>query len=193
MRGRVLAVGALLAIPAVALAAERIEDRDDSAGAVDLSLVRASHNRVSDELVYVIDLHEPITPQTLVRRDGPPGSICVNVWTSRRPGEAAPNYDACITSERRGRVFRASVARHVTSGAVRRVGRAKVEQQSPTRLVLRIDPDRVGRPAAVRWTVQAVAFSSGCPPVTGCEDFVPDRPESARTTLSEPRRTGGRD
>lgn len=187
MRAKALGAVLLLAVPAVALAATRLGDRDDSAGAVDLSSVQASHNRVSDELVYVIDLHEEITPRTLLRRDGPPGSICVNIWTTRQPGEAAPNYDACITSERRGRLFRASVATHGATGGVRRIGRAKVEQPAPTRLVLRIDPDRIKRPKAVRWTVQAVAFSSGCPSVTGCEDYVPDRPKSAQTEIGAPR------
>ena len=188
MRAKALGAVLLLAAPAVALAATRFDDRDDSAGAVDLSSVRASHNRVSDELVYVIDLHGEVTPRMLLRRDGPPGSVCVNLWTTRRPGEAAPNYDVCITAERRGRLFRASVSRHGATGEVRRAGRAKVEQTAPTRLVLRIDPDRMGRPDEVRWTVQAVAFSTGCPSVTGCEDFVPDRPKSARTELQAPRR-----
>lgn len=189
MRRRLLALIAVaaVAVPALALAQSRIGDRDDSAGAVDLSSARAAHNRVSDELVWVVDLHDPFEPDMLLNADGPPGSVCVNAWTRRRPAEAAPDYDVCVTSDARGDALRASVARHATSGRVRRVGAAEVEQVSETRLVLRVDPDMVRRPRSLRWTVQAVAFSRGCPTVTGCEDFVPDRPDTARTRLRAPR------
>lgn len=189
MRRRLLALLAVaaIAVPALAFAQSRIGDRDDSAGVVDLSGARAAHNRVSDELVWVIDLHDAFRPGLLLNRDGPPGSVCVNAWTRRTPGEGAPDYDVCITSDARGRELRASVARHGTTGAVRRRGAAEVEQAGDTRLELRMDPDLIRRPRSVRWTVQAAVFSPGCPTFTGCEDFVPDRPRTSRTRLRTPR------
>lgn len=190
MRLRSLLACLLLALPAAALAAERVEDRDDSAGALDLAEVRASHNRVTDELVFVIDFHEPVSPRTLLNRDGPPGSICLNAWTTRRPGEAAPNYDVCVGTERRGRTLRASVSRHGSTGGVRRTGSAKVKQTSETRLELRVDPDRLRRPRSFRWTMQTATFSGACSQPTGCEDYVPDRPRSAELPLRAPRRAG---
>jgi hypothetical protein len=186
---RLAFIGACAALAAggtsVAVAAT-IEDRDDSAGAVDLASARAAHNRATDELVYVIETHDPFDPRSLLRENGPPGSVCVNAWTTRTPGEAAPNYDVCITAARDGDLH-ASVARNGTAGGVRRVGAADIEQTAERRLELRIDPDDLRRPASYRWTVQAVAFSDGCPAVTGCEDYVPDRPRTARTVLRRPR------
>lgn len=189
MRRIALSVGGaavVLAAAAVALAAT-IEDRDDSAGAVDLASTRATHNRVTDELVYVIDLQDPLDPRALLSESGPPGSICVNVWTRRTPREEPPDYDVCVTSDRDGDLH-ASVARLGSRGGARRIGAADVEQTSERRVELRIDPDDIRRPRSYRWTLQAVAFSAGCPAVTGCEDFVPDRPGTSRTRLSAPRR-----
>lgn len=183
----IVAVAAVAAPGAFAIAQSRFGDRDDSAGVVDLSGVRAAHNRVADQLVWVIDLHDELRPDLLLNRDGPPGSICVNAWTRRTPGEAAPDYDVCITSEPRGRGLRATVARQGATGRVRRGGAAEVEQRSETRLVLRVDPDQLGRPRSLRWTLQAAVFSPGCPAFTGCEDYIPDRPRTARTRLRAPR------
>lgn len=183
LAGALIATGAVCAVAVAAT----IEDRDDSAGAVDLASARAAHNRATDELVYVIRTHDPLDPRLLVGRDGgPPGSICVNAWTTRTPGEAAPNYDVCVTTDRDGDLH-ASVARNGTAGGVRRVGAAAVAQTGERQLELRIDPDDLRRPRAYRWTVQAAVFSDGCAPVTGCEDFVPDRPRTSRTALRAPR------
>lgn len=189
MRRRLVALIAVaaVAVPAVALAQSRLRDRDDSAGVVDLSAARAAHNRATDELVWVVDLHDAFRADLLLNRDGPPGSVCVNAWTRRSPGEGAPDYDICVTAARRGEELRASVAQHLTDGRVRRRGAAEVEQASDTRLVLRVDPDLLRRPRTLRWTVQAAVFSPGCAAVSGCEDFVPDRPRTSRMRLREPR------
>jgi hypothetical protein len=183
-----IAAGALVALAAASVAvAAAIEDRDDSAGAVDLASARAAHNRATDELVYVVETHDPLDPRALLgRENGPPGSVCVNAWTRRTPGEGVPDYEICVTSDRDGDLH-ASVARLGSTGSVRRVGAADVEQTAERRLELRIDPDDLRRPREYRWTVQAVAFSDACPAVTGCEDYVPDRPRTSRTALRRPR------
>jgi hypothetical protein len=186
----ILAVGAV-AVPALAVAQSRLTDRDDSAGVVDLAAVRAAHNRATDELVWTIDLHEPFRADLLLNRDGPPGSVCVNAWTRRRVREDPPDYDVCVTSTRRGDELRATVARHLADGRVRRVAAAEVEQEGERRLVLRVDPDHLRRPRFVRWTLQVAVFSPGCPATTGCEDFVPDRPATVRTELRTPRGRAG--
>ena len=186
---RLAAATCLLLVTAgggAALAAT-IEDRDDSAGAVDLASARAAHNRATDELVYVVETHDPLDPRALLGREGgPPGSVCVNAWTTRRPGEAAPNYEVCVSAARDGDLH-ASVARHPSGARARRVGAADVEQTAERRLELRIDPDDFRRPASYRWTVQAATFGDGCTGPTGCEDFVPDRPRTARTVLRRAR------
>jgi hypothetical protein len=187
VRLRRLGACAVLALPAAALAARAsaLPDRDDSRSRMDIAVARGSHNRTTDVLAHVLVAHEPFGPRDLRSREGPPGSVCINIWTSRAPGEDAPNYDVCATADRDGRAYRASVARHGRS--VRRVGVADVDQTSPTRLELRFDPDRLRRPRSYRWVAQASTFGAGCPAGTGCEDFAPDRPRTARTRLGTPR------
>lgn len=173
---------AVLALPASAYAAG-VDDRDDSDGAVDIKLATGSHNRAKDELVHVITTYDTFSPRRLLNSDGPPGSVCVNIWTTRTPGDAAPNYEACATAARTGRSWRGSLARNPDRGTPIRRGSVKVEQSSTRKLVIRIDPDRIRRPASYRWTMQATTFGDGCPRLTGCEDFAPDRPDTLETKL----------
>lgn len=172
-----------LALPASAFAAG-VDDRDDSDGKVDIQRATGSHNRAKDELVHVVTTYGAFTPRTLLNRDGPPGSICVNIWTTRTPGDAPPNYEACATSDSRGK-WHGSLARNPDRGTPIRRGSVTVEQPSTRKLVIRIDPDRLRRPASYRWTVETVTFADGCPSVTGCEDFAPDRPDTLETKLGK--------
>ena len=174
----------LLAVPAAALA---VDDRDDSAGAIDIARATGAHNRSTDELVHAFVAYDRFSPRSARNSEGPPGSVCVNIWTTRTPGEDVPNYEACATSDRTGREWRGSLIRNRERGEPIRRGSVKVEQPSTRRLVIRIDPDRLRRPASYRWTAQAVTFGEGCPAVTGCEDFAPDRPDFERTRLRSPR------
>jgi hypothetical protein len=184
---RPVALCVLLALPAAALAkSPTVQDRDDSKAAVDIAAARASHNRTADLLVHVVSAHEDFAPDDLLNRDGPPGSLCLNLWTTREPGEDAPNYDVCVTSDKRGRVYRATIARHTRH--VRRVGSARVDQPDPKRLEIRFDPDRVRRPRSYRWVAQTATFGADCGGPTGCEDFAPDRPDTSLTRLGTPRR-----
>lgn len=188
-RRRIAPALVLLALAGAAATARGVgvEDRDDSAARVDIAEARGSHNRVTDELVHVVRAHEAFRPRDLRSREGPPGSICLNLWTTRVPAEAPPNYEVCVTADRRGRAFQASVARHGRSGAVRRAGPAKVEQPSSRRVEVRFDPARIRRPASYRWTAQATTFGEGCSAAAGCEDFAPDRPKTLETKIRKPR------
>jgi hypothetical protein len=179
---RIVLLLALLALPAAAHAAG-VEDRDDSDSKVDIQRATGSHNRAKDELVHVITTYEAFSSRTLLNRDGPPGSVCVSIWTTRTPGEAPANYEACATSDRTGRKWQGSLARNPDRGTPIRRGSVKVEHPSSRRLVIRIDPDRMRRPASYSWTVEAVTWGTGCPSVTGCEDFAPDRPDTLETKL----------
>ena len=184
---RLALLTALLALPAAALArSPTVLDRDDSKAAVDIASAKGTHNRTADQIVHVITTHDDFGPGNLLNSDGPPGSICLNIWTTREPGEDTPNYDVCATSDRRGRVFRASIARLTRNS--RRVGAARVEQPDSKRLELRFDPDRIRRPRSYRWVAQTATFGEGCGGPTGCEDFAPDRPDTALTRLGTPRR-----
>jgi len=165
-------------------------DKDDSRSLVDLSSVRGTHAGRDDRLVHVIRTYKAISPRNFrnaIDSDGPPGSICINIWTTRTAWEAEPNFDVCVSANRKRTAFRASVSRHKAGGAVRRVGAAKTELTSKRRLVVDFDPDLIKRPAAYRWSVQVTTFERGCKKHLGCQDFAPASGRSVRTRLETAR------
>src|SRR5204863_8419141 len=108
----------------------------------------------SDELVQTIDSYEPFAPADMLNKDKPPSSICVEIWTTNKPGEKRPNYEACAAPDAKGKTWKASLARTRQKGTPLRVATLKVEQPSDTRVVMRIDPDGIRRPASYRWRVE---------------------------------------
>lgn len=186
-----LAAAALMgvAVSATVAWAVTVPDRDDVGIGLDLSKASGTHNRASDELVHTIDTYGPFAPADLASPKGkPPASVCFEIWTTNKPGEAPANYEACATADARAKAWKGGVARLRQKGPRLRVAAATVAQPSPTRLVVRFKPDAIRRPASYRWRAEATVFSSGCQSPNGCHDFAPDRPEIAATKLSSPRR-----
>jgi hypothetical protein len=162
-----------------------VKDGDDSKSRVDIAGARAAFDRSNDRLAHIVTLHGPISPRNFrnaVDEHGPPGSICVNIWTSRTPWEASPNYDVCVSANRRRNHLLASVSRLGPRGSVRRVDRASAELLSKRRLRVRFDPDLIRRPAAYRWSVHVVTFERGCTR-RGCQDVAPRRGRSVRMQI----------
>lgn len=184
MKRAVVIVVALLALAAPIAYATSVRDRDDVTTKFDIAKAAGAHNRVSDELVHTIDFYEAI-PHRLPK-SGPPDSVCVVIWTRSAPKESPPDYEACATPAKGG-TWKASIARKRERGPQLRLGRVKVEQPSDTRLVLRIDPADIKRPASYRWRAEATSFGSDCNSSIGCPDYAPDRPDTAETPLSKPR------
>jgi hypothetical protein len=178
----------LLAGTGVAVAQEgtgAVTDGDDSRSRVDIASVKAAHDQANDRLAHIIRFHAGVSPRDLrnaIDEHGPPGSVCVNIWTRRTPWEASPNFEVCVTTDR-DRHLQASVSRLGARGGVRRRGPASAELTSRRRLVVRFDPDRIGRPAAYRWSVQVTTFERGCTG-RGCKDFAPRRGRTVRTELN---------
>jgi hypothetical protein len=188
MRAACLTVLAALAACGLAVAQQgdgAISDGDDSKSRVDISQIRATFDRSNDRLVHVVRFHKAISPRNFrnaVQEHGPPGSVCVNIWTTRTPWEASPNFDVCVTGDRsRGKLV-ASVSRLGPRGSVRRVGTANARLESPRRLFIRFDPDLIRRPAAYRWSVHVTTFERGCTR-RGCQDVAPRRGRSVRMRL----------
>ena len=103
------------------------------------------------------------TFRNAVAEHGPPGSVCVNIWTTRTPGEASPNFDVCVTRQPQARP--PDRERQPARPARRRHAEWATRRRSSTsrrRLVVRFDPDLIRRPAAYRWSVQATTFERGC-------------------------------
>lgn len=161
-------------------------DKDDSRSRVDISSVRGTHDRGEDRLVHVVRTYEPISPRNFrnaIDADGPPGTVCINIWTTRTPWEQEPNFDVCVSGNRGRTALRASVSRHRPGGVIRRVGPAKAELTSSKRLVIDFDPDMIRRPASYRWSGQVSTFEKGCKKHLGCQDFAPRSGRAVRTKL----------
>lgn len=165
-----------------------VRDRDDVTTALDVAKVAGAHNRVSDQLVQTVDFYEAAAPATLVTKGRPPSSVCVEIWTRSTPGEASPDYEACATPVPKRKTWVGSITRKRRLGPRLRVASVKVEQPTATRLVMRIDPDDIKRPASYRWRVESTDFGSDCKHSTGCPDYAPDRPDTVETKLGKPRR-----
>jgi hypothetical protein len=179
-----LATGLVAAVVAYAVT---LRDRDDVSVGVDVAKVSGAHNRTTDRLVHAIDAYEPFSPADFLNKDRPPSSICVEIWTTHEPGEKPANYEACATPDAKGKEWKASLGRARDRGPRLRVSEVEVEQPSDTRLVMRIDPDDMRRPASYRWRTETTWFGSECKNAAGCEDYAPDRPDTAETTLGTPK------
>src|SRR5205823_6365209 len=140
-----------------------------------------------DRLVGQIDSYEPFAPADMVNKGQPPSSICFEIWTTNTPGEHRANYEACATADAKGKTWKAALSRNRRKGPPLRVAALQVEQPSDTRLVMRIDPDSIRRPASYRWRAQTTSFASDCKIASGCSDYAPDRPDTAVTRLGRPR------
>jgi hypothetical protein len=189
---RVLAaLAVVLAAAGVAFAqggTKAVSDGDDSKSAADISSVRAVHDRSNDRLAHIIRFHAGISASDLrnaIDEHGPPGSVCINIWTRRTPWEASPNFEVCVTANREGRDLQASVSKLGPRGGARRRGAASAELTTRRRLAVRFDPDLIRRPNAYRWSVEVTTFARGCTS-RGCKDFAPRRGRSVRTELGAP-------
>lgn len=175
------------AIAVAVASAASVPDRDDVSVGIDIAKASGTHNRIDDKLVHVIDSYEPFAPSDLVDKDGPPGSICVEIWTTNKPGERRANYEVCATPDAKGKGWQASISRARQKGPPLRIGPVVVQQPSDTRLVMRIDPDDIHRPASYRWRAETTSFTSSCKDAAGCHDYAPDRPDTVVTRLGKPR------
>ena len=179
-------LAALLGTAALAWAqagSDAVSDADDSTSRADIAEARAAYDRSNDRLAHIVRFHQRVGPRAFrnaIDEHGPPGSLCVNVWTRRTPWEASPNFDVCVTADVGGENLLASVSKLGPRGNVRRRGPASAQFTSGRRLVVRFDPDLIRRPAAYRWSVQVTTFARGCT-ARGCEDFAPRRGRSVRT------------
>ncbi|MBI5104201.1 MAG: hypothetical protein HZB46_04310 [Solirubrobacterales bacterium] len=117
--------------------------------------------------------------------DGPPGSVCVRVWTSSDPPDEPPDFLVCATADEGGQL-RGSVLRERPNQLPERVAKAVVSRPSGRTVTLRFSQSSVGRPAAV--DVSAETSRAGCPRVT-CIDTAPDAPDTDRLRIRKPAGT----
>ncbi len=188
---RLIRTGGLTAAAAVALSAAALAAQGDTpviatekAGdaapdAPDLtrvSLQRASDGRLRAGIGFAQDME----PKDLVASGGPPGSVCVRLFTSTTPGVLPPDYLVCVTADAKGRTLRGSVVAEQVNALPRRVATASVSRASKRSLVVRFSQSAVGKPSAIRFAAEATR--AGCVRAS-CVDTLPNAPKTSKLTL----------
>lgn len=177
LAGLALAGAVAVAAAATALAAVSppvvVDDRRrDTSGALDLQRVALS--RAADgRLRAVVTFTGRVTPRTLLASAGPPGSVCVRIWTAvdADPKAMRPDRLVCVTARSRDDL-RAGVFEQDGPGLPERVATASVATTSTGRsMIIRFAQSALGMPARVRFAIESTR--PGCERVT-CIDTAPD-------------------
>jgi hypothetical protein len=155
-----------------------VRDPVDTAGGFDLTRVQLG--RAADgRLRAALTLAAPWRMRDLPGDDGPPGSLCLRMWTLTKGPGTFPDRLLCISSDARGRHMRGSVLVE-RAGALQRVAGATLARSSDRTVVARFSQSAIGRPASVRFAGEATP--PGCPRVA-CIDTAPNAPTVATLTL----------
>lgn len=194
MRRAALVVGvvAALASGATALAATTAQPRaqvatdpkgDVSDGSLDLTRVSFKRDQ-SGRLQASLTLAQVWGARDLLASSGPPGSLCLKVWTTTVPPDTTPDWLVCVTTDRTG-ALRGSILRQRPNKLPARTGGADATQPSDRTLTLRFSQTAVGRPATVY--AAAEATRPGCTRGS-CVDLAPDAPRYLTFKLREATR-----
>jgi hypothetical protein len=172
-----LAAGAALTASAAFAATSKTVEIPDAKGDVTgaLDLQRASLNLASDgRLRAVITLAAKADPSKMLAESGPPGSVCVKLWTDEEADATATRADrlVCVTARTKD-ALRATVFSQTAPGLPVRVGPAQVRvNKSGRSLMVRFSQSSLGRPELVRFAVESTR--PGCERVS-CIDSAPDK------------------
>jgi hypothetical protein len=123
------------------------------------------------------------TAKTLPSGDGPPGALCLRLWTTAKPGQAAPDRLVCVFADAAGRKLLAVVYRQGPEH-LQKVSTASVSRPSGRTALVTFPAGAIGGPAKVRF--QGEADSPGCARVL-CVDTAPNAGGTAVLTLRHPR------
>lgn len=186
-RGPAVGCACLLLLAAAAHAADSpsptvVKDAKDARpGAPDIT--RAQLGLSSDRRIRVaLTLSVGWVARDLIANQGPPGSLCVRMWTETRPGAAPPDYLACITPRADAETTHGSVMKTIPGEALQKVASAIVGRTSDRTVTLRFSQTAVGKPKTIRFAAEAT--KPGCPRVS-CVDTAPDAPKTATFRLRE--------
>jgi hypothetical protein len=118
------------------------------------------------------------------------GSICLQLWTARVPGDEPPDYLVCATPGPSGDELRGRVLRDRSNGLPRQVGAATVTRPTNRTVFLKFAAPTIDRPAEIRFAGEAVTRAAKCPRPLGCRDTAPDAPGTRNLTLRSPSASG---
>lgn len=136
-----------------------------------LSVGRAGDGR----LRAVVTFASPVRASDLMASSGPPGSVCLRIWTGQRPDPAAQRPDRLVcVSARSEDELRASVLEQRDAGLPRRTGSASVQRNASERsIIVRVSQSALGRPERIRFAAEATR--AGCVRPS-CVDTAPNAP-----------------
>jgi hypothetical protein len=187
-RARPLAAAAAIAACALAAATAAapatpgdtvvVPDPVDTAGGLDLTRVQLGRSP-DGRLRAALTLAAPWRMRDLPAGDGPPGSLCLRMWTITTDPGTFPDFLLCVTADARGRHMRGDVLVE-RDGALQRVAGAVLARSSLRTVVARFSQSAIGRPANVRFAAEATP--PGCPR-PACVDTAPNAPTVATLTL----------
>ena len=148
-------VGAQAELPSGAIV---VRDPVDTAAGFDLTRVQLG--RAADgRLRAALTLASAWRMQDLPADDGPPGSLCLRMWTETEGQAASPDRLLCITADKGGRHLRGSIMAE-RGGALERVAEATLARSSARTVTARFSQSAIGRPASVRFAAEAT--TPGC-------------------------------
>jgi hypothetical protein len=172
---------ALLVLAAGAAAADApsptvVKDAKDAVAAAP-DLTRAQLGLASDRRVRIaLTLAVPWQPKDLLAGEGPPGSLCVRLWTVTKPGAAPPDFLVCATSRADGETMRGTVFKTQPGEELAKAGPAIVGRTSDRTMTLRFSQTLIGRPKTIDFIAEAT--KPGCTRVS-CVDTAPEAPKTA--------------
>ena len=150
----------------------------DAPGGLDLTRVQLG--RAADgRLRAALTLGAPWRMRDLPADDGPPGSLCLRMWTIAEPPGAFPDRLLCITADARGRHMDGAILVE-RDGVLQRVAGATLARSSDRTVVARFSQSAIGRPARVRFAAEATAPGCARP---ACVDTAPNAPAVATLEL----------
>lgn len=174
-----------LAAPAATSTVKTVAARDaaDDAASGAVELTRVSLGVASDgRLRAAITARRAIDPKTLLAKSGPPGSVCLRLWTLTKPVGIPPDFLVCVTADKNAKL-RATISAEQVDRQPRRVGPAQLSRSGKRTLVLKFGRSSVGSPTtAIEFAAEAT--KTGCIRVS-CVDTAPDAPKTATLTLKK--------
>ena len=156
------------------------DEKGDTRGEKAPDLVRASLGRGSDgRLRATFSLAAKLTPSDLRATSGPPGSLCLRMWTTSEPPNQPEDYLACVTAQPDD-TLRGTVTKENLDGLPNKVGTASVSLRDGRIVILRFSQSAIARPATIQFAAEGTR--AGCAR-TSCIDTAPDAPATATFKL----------
>lgn len=193
MRSRLSLLGlAMLSASALALVAPGVvaapskpallrDAKGDVAGKLDLQRVKFTIDS-QRRLRVVAVFTGAVKPADMLATSGPPGSLCVRIWTAAEadPEAMRPDRLACVTA-RSKTALRSRVFSQDGLGLPQRVAAARISRSKSNRsFIMRIRRASLGDPRRVHLAVESTR--PGCER-TSCVDSVPAAPMTRRFRL----------